>query len=165
MYCTPGDEHDLMSQWRTFLLTLNLDFPSTLQVTFPTAGAIINEADGELTSSWSDSSPVSPIVGANTATWVNGVGARVKWFTGSFHGGRQVVGSTFLVPLAVGTYEGAGNIVDSVITAVNGAAATFLTPPVLRIYSRPRTGVLGASFAVTSGQCPDRVSWLRGRRT
>lgn len=165
LHCTVNDEHALMSAFRTFLNAINGNFPTSVSWSFPTSGPIITQEDGELADAWVDPVPVLGAGGASANTWVNGVGLRVKWTTGSFYNGRAVVGSTFLVPLQVLAYEGSNNIVDANRAAILAAATTFVAAAGLRIYSKPREGVLGQSFAVNGCEVPDRVSWLRGRRT
>lgn len=170
LHCTPGNEHALMTAFRVFLDTCKTSFPTGLQWSFPTGGVVIEEETGDVVSSWSDGTPVAALAAAGASTWANGVGVRVKWRTNFTFQGRKVVGSTFLVPLVVGVYEGAGNITDATISFFNVAIATFVATDTLRVYARPRpiaggTIADGVSFPVFSGECPDRVSWLRGRRT
>lgn len=165
MHCTVGGEHGLMSAYRSFLDTIKASFPTGLQWTFPPAGPIITQENGELADAWVDGSPVAPLAPTALGTWVNGVGIRVKWTTGAFYGGRAVVGSTFLLPVLSGSFEGAGNILNGTISDVQTAATTFVAAAGLRIYCRPRPGLVGQSFAVNGAVVPDQVSWLRGRRT
>lgn len=165
LHCTPGDEHALMSAFRTFFSTMAGAFPAGLQWTFPPAGVTINEDDGSVNGSWSDSSPLAALPATGPVTWANGVGLRIKWTTNFTFQGRQVVGSTFMVPLIISAYEGAGNILDGSITSFTTAATTLVAADVLRVYARPRAGVDGVSFPVFGTTVPDRVSWLRGRRT
>lgn len=165
LHCTVGGEHDLMSAFRAFLNTIVNMFPSGLQWSFPPAGQVLTQENGEVADTWVDSSPVSPLTGGSVATFTNGVGIRVKWVTAAIHDGEHVVGSTFLVPITVLNYEGAGNISDASISAVQAAATTFVAAAGLRIYARPKPGVDGASYAVNGAVVPDKVTWLRGRRT
>lgn len=165
LHCTVNGEHDLMAAFRVMVASLATAFPVELQWSFPTAGLTIDETSGDVNGDWTDDTPVAPVAGATSQTWANGVGLRVKWTTGAVYAGRHVTGSTFFVPLIVGTYEGAGNLTGATISTFSAAATTFVAAAGLRIYSRPRLGVVGLSFAVNGTNVPDRVSWLRGRRT
>lgn len=165
LHCNEGDEHGLMSAFKTMLTTVQGAFPTSLQWTFPPAGVTIDEASGHVNGSWTDATPVTPLAGISAVTWANGVGIRIKWTTAFVFEGNHVVGSTFMVPVITSNYEGAGNIVDSAITLFQGAATTLATASLLRVYCRPRPGINGDSFPVSGAVVPDRVSWLRGRRT
>lgn len=165
LHCTVNGEHDLMAAFRAMFNTAAAAFPDQLQLTFPTSGVTIDETTGDVNGDWVDASPVTAVNGSAGVTWVNGVGVRIKWTTGAVYDGRHVVGSTFMVPLFASAYEGAGNIIGSTITLLSGAANTFVAAAGLRVYSRPRPGVNGLSFAVNGYNVPDKVSWLRGRRT
>lgn len=165
MHCLPGDEHDLLDAFRTMLNAVKDRFPNTLQWTFPPAGVTISEADGSVNGSWADGSPVAALTADGGGTYTNGVGVRVKWTTGIVHNSHHITGSSFLVPLVVGSYEGAGNILDASISAFQSAATTFVGSGLLRIYSRD-TGVGdGVTAAAIGAVVPDKVSWLRTRRT
>mgnify|MGYP003585719623 CR=1 FL=1 len=165
MYCTVGGEGSLQSAYRTFLDSIKTLMPSSLQWTFPGAGPIINQESGHLESAWSNGTPPAALAGTNAGQWANGVGVRIKWTTGAFYGGRAVVGSTFIVPLVINAYEGAGNITSAYLTSLQSAATTFVAAAGLRVYCKPRTGLVGQSFAVNGAIVPDAVSWLQGRRT
>jgi hypothetical protein len=97
------------------------------------------------------------------------VGARVKWNTNGLFGDRKVVGSTFIVPLIINAYEGAGNLTSAVITNLQSAANALVTDMAgdMVIWSRGRVGgpPIGEKNAVVSASAPDKVSWLRSRRT
>jgi len=165
LYCTENGEHALMAAFRAMMSTAASAFPSELQWTFSASGVTIDETSGDVDGDWVDATPVSALNAGGSGTWVNGVGTRVKWTTGAVYEGRHVVGSTFLVPLLANAYEGAGNIQSTYLATLSGAINTFVGAAGLRVYSRPRTGVDGLSFAVNGFSLPDKVSWLRGRRT
>lgn len=165
LHCTVGGEHDLMTAFRAMIVSTGGNFPNSLTWTFPGAGPILNQESGELEGAWSDGSPPSSVAGLSATTWVNGVGLRVKWTTGAFYHGHAVTGATFMVPLQTGAYEGANNIVEVNRGQFVSAAATFVSAAGLRIYSRPSAEGPGQSFAVNGSQVPDKVSWLRGRRS
>ena len=164
-HCQEGDEGGTITALRAFYDAIKSGFPTTLQWTFPTAGTTLDEATGVTNGSWSAGS-IGPVSGDGVGTYANGVGARAVWPTIGVVGGRQVRGSTFLCPLVVGTYEGSGNIVAATLAYLVPAAVTLgTTPDAVRIYSRPSAEHAGISFPTLTGSVPDKVSWLRSRRT
>lgn len=165
LYCMAGDEHALMTAFRALLSTCANSFPNQLQWTFPTSGVQLNDTNGTVVGDWADGSPVSSLTGGAVTTWVNGVGLRIKWSTGGVHDGEFVTGSTFMVPLIAAAYEGAGNIDSGTLSTMTGALTTFVATATLVIWARPKPGVDGAAIAVSGFNLPDRVSWLRSRRT
>lgn len=165
LHCAVGDEHALMTDFRAFLNTTTGNFPNQLTASFPSAGTTINEADGQTNGAWSDPSPPASITGASANTWANGVGLRVKWTSSTFHNGHRIVGATFMVPLQINAYEGAGNIVTVNLGQFQTAGNTLVAAGHLRIYSRDTGLHDGVSVQALGCDVPDRVSWLRGRRT
>lgn len=165
LHCAFGDEHDLMTGFRAMLNTIKASFPTGIQWTFPGGGAVLNEANGDLDSAWVDPSPPAALAATGGLLYAPGVGARIKWDTGAFHNSHRVVGSTFLVPVTTANFEGAGAIDNTVLALWQGAVNTFVALGKLTIWSRPKPDSVGAQFTVASGQVPDAVSWLRGRRT
>lgn len=165
LHSAVGDEGNLVAAYNTFLNAVKANLPTGTVVSSPTAGNVLDEASGDVVSSWSLGA-AGPVSMTGGTSWVNGVGMRVTWPTIGFVSGRRVVGSTFLVPLVSGAYEGAGNITPTVMTAVTTAAVAMgTTPNALRIYSRPTPGHAGISYPALTGVVPDKVSWLRTRRT
>lgn len=164
-YCQDGDQSTCITALRAFFDAIKSGFPNTLQWTFPTSGQQIDEATGNVVGAWSAGS-TGAVTGDGTGTYANGVGARAVWSTIGVVGGRHVRGSTFLAPLVVGTYEGAGNIVAATLAyLVPAANALATTPNGIRIYSRKTAAHAGVSFPALAGTVPDKVSWLRSRRT
>lgn len=96
---------------------------------------------------------------------------RVKWFTGGIVHGRMVQGSTFIVPLMTTAYETDGTLTSAVTSNASTAANTLISATDTVIWSRPFPGSTGnparagSSHAVIAATIPDKVSWLRTRRT
>lgn len=140
--------------------------PNTLNWNVPNSGDTIDAATGKLMGTWTNGSPVN--VGATASgDYAAGVGARVVWETGVVRGGRRVRGSTFIVPLASTNLDSDGTWNPTAVTSPIKAAADVLlgraVPPV--VWSRPRTGLGGASVGITGSRVPVQVTWLRSRRT
>lgn len=139
--------------------------PSGTTIRIPQGGDVIDEATGVLTGTWGTSSATT-VTATGTGNFAAGVGARVAWETGVIRNGRRVRGSTFVVPLVVGSYEGNGTLATGALTALQTGVTNMLVqvPTQMRVWSRPRPGLPGAAVAVARGIVPDRVSWLRSRR-
>lgn len=130
------------------------------------SGELIDVATGGITGTWTDG-VTSNISTSGTGGYALGVGARIVWSTTGITGSRIVKGSTFMVPLTAAQYDGDGTIVPATLGTITGAAATLATAlgSDFKIYSRPIPGRAGSAHSVVSSAVPDKVSWLRSRRT
>src|SRR5512138_397017 len=86
------------------------------------------------------------MVMTGSGDFAGGVGGRIVWETDTIRGGRRVRGSTFVVPLRVGAYDGGGTLTTAVITAMEAGITAFMTqvPTQGRVWSRPRPGLAAA---------------------
>jgi hypothetical protein len=153
-----------------------LALPGGTTITVPNAGETINDANGELDGFWSEPSGGGTITGAGSADYAAGVGMQIRWRTAGIVAGRHVQGSTFYIPIYSSVFSANGTLDDATVTSFQSAGNTFVASaahPV--VWSRPYAGDptatppkparLGSSHLVTSCVVPDRVSWLRSRRT
>lgn len=165
-FYTPTTGTGLPAAVKAFFTTLAPTFPTSVTWTIPQDGDTISDATGDLTGTWSEPSGGGQVSGSVSTAFARGVGAQVRWSTGGLRGGRRVIGSTFLVPLATGAYDTDGSLQPTTVTLLSNAANTLHGAASLMVWSRPsaRNGA-GTSSAVTGVQIPDRVSWLRTRRT
>ena len=140
--------------------------PSGTSLFIPNGGDTIDELTGTLTGTWGTSGGTT-ITGSGSGSFPGGVGARIVWETDTIRGGRRVRGSTFIVPLIVTAFEANGTLTAATITTLQSGISDFLVqvPTQARIWSRPRPGLAGAGVQVARGVAPDKVSWLRSRRT
>lgn len=149
-----------------FFNTAPLLFPSSVQITVPSGGEMINDGDGSLAGTWNDPGTGGVVTGTNTGDFAMGVGFQVRWQTAGIVGGRRVVGSTFIVPIASGIFDTNGTLDTATVTAEQSAANTMIGGSVtFKVWSRPTPSRVGTSNNITSAVVPDRVSWLRSRRT
>lgn len=148
-----------------FFDALKSYIPTGTTINIPQGGDLIDEATGQLVGTWGASGSTT-VVGGGTGTFAGGVGARVVWETSSIRAGRRVRGSTFVVPIRSSAYDTDGSLAAGTITAFQTAITAMLAqvPTQMRVWSRPRPGLAGASVQVTRGAIPDKVSWLRSRR-
>ena len=137
-----------------------------LVINVANSGELIDDTTGDLAGTWTDGT-AGQVVGGGLNSYVVGVGGVVEWTTSGTTNNRRVVGRTFLVPMDAGSIAGADQVVGAARTIVDAAAATFLSNggQHMRIWTRPRPGVVGKSSTVTSGALSPKVSWLRSRRT
>lgn len=175
-YCTAPDLAGWPAAVKAFYTSLQSSFPSSCTITVPTSGDTLDVATGDINGTW-NASGGGTVVGAPSSAYVMGTGARVVWGTDGIAGGRRVKGSTFIVPLLDGSLAGDGQLDDAFRTSLVGWATTLITatPADFCVYSRPKPvrkgahGDLpaepGAISLIQNASVPDKVSWLRSRRT
>lgn len=149
-----------------FFDALKTLIPTGTTIQIPGGGDLIDELTGSLLGTWG-SGTTTTINGTAAGSFAGGVGMRVVWETGTVRAGRRVRGSTFVVPLNSTAYDTSGTLTNGAVTAGQAAVSAMLAqvPTQMRIWSRPRPGLVGAAIPVASGRVPDQVSWLRTRRT
>lgn len=137
-----------------------------ITLTTDNTGDLVDVETGALSGTWTDGSTSIVTTGA-TGVYAAGVGARVRWSTNGITRKRRVRGSTFIVPLGSTGYDAQGSLDTATITTLSTACTSLFTGSEgnMRIYTRPVSGVGGKASAVTGFTIPDRVSWLRTRRT
>lgn len=146
--------------------TLKSAFSTAVTITVPSSGDILEDSTGVLVGTWSEPGTGGVTVGTSAENFVMGAGCRVKWQTGGIHDGHRVNGATFLAPIQISSFAGTGALADPFVAVVQTASDDLIAAvDSLAIWSRPKTGVAGASFDVASAIVPDKVSWLRSRRT
>jgi hypothetical protein len=137
--------------------------PGQITVTVPSEGREINDLTGDLVGYWTDGVPINDS-NALTQAFAGPAGACINWLTNGVVEGRNVRGRTFLVPLFASAYETDGSLVTGTLTIIRNAATALVNAGVLKIWSRPRTGIPGSSWLVVSSRVNDRVSVLTSRR-
>jgi len=137
-----------------------------ISLTTENSGDLVDETTGAITGTWTDGS-TSIVNTSGSGVFAGGVGARIRWQTTGITNKRRVRGSTFLIPLTVNEYDAQGSLATAFLTAAGGAAGNLFTASEgnLRIWTRPVGGSGGHAHVVTNFTIPDRISWLRSRRT
>lgn len=163
-YSVPGGGHQ--ADVVAFLTSIKDVFAAGTTILVPNSGDQINDSNGALVGTWAYGSNYSA-TSANTADYAAGVGCRVKWSTAGIVNGKHVRGSTFIVPISVAAYDADGTLDSAFVSTLDSLVGAFFTAmgSDLRIWSRPTTTRAGSSHQVTATQVPDKVSWLRTRRT
>lgn len=168
-FYTSGDGSTLQAALITYFQAIKGEFPNLKgQWRLPADGEIIDSATGDLTGNWTGATQTDVQWNSASALWVAGVGTRAVWNTGGFLRGRRVRGSTFLVPLSLNSYDSDGTISNPQVASLAAAGnALIASVPTLTVWSRPtESGAAdGGSTPITSCTVPDKVSWLRSRRT
>lgn len=153
----------LTSAVNSFFAVAAVLVPEGTTIRVPAGGDVIDPATGELTDTWGGSGGTTHDGDAEGA-YAGGVGLRCVWTTAAIRGGRRVRGSTFIVPIGAVNYDTDGTIFNDVVTTLQTAAGSLVTANLV-VWSRPRPGLAGAEVPTESAVVPDRVSWLRSRRT
>lgn len=150
----------------TLFNTLKGGIPAGTQIVIPTSGQTLDETTGQVNGAWSESGGTT-LAASGSSSFVQGVGARIVWMTGATINGRVHRGSTFIVPISNDQFAGAGALADTLVSTWNTAVAAFVAAQAgnFVIWRRPRAGSFSAISDVSSGFVPDKVSWLRSRRT
>ncbi len=155
----------LANEVYTFFDSIKALIPSSLSLTIPSSGDIIDDADGALAGSWSTTG-VGSLAMTGGGSYAAGVGCRVVWRTNGVRNRRRVRGSTFLCPLITNVYEANGTLTSSALSTISTAAGVLASSGTLAVWSRPTTvgAADGDSNTVLSALVPDRVTALRSRR-
>ena len=133
---------------------------------FGAGGEVLDDVTGDVVGVWSAGSGViAP--GGGAGPFAMGVGTRIVWGTNGITNGRRVRGSTYLVPIGSSGYENDGTITGGTLTAFQTAADNLRTAlgGDFVIWRRPTASAVGGTSSVLSASVPDKVSWLRTRRT
>jgi hypothetical protein len=152
---------------KNFFDSVKSYFPNTLTWSVPNNGDSLDPLTGDLKGAWTNGTAAT-VQGTAVNQTVGGTGCRVVWNTAGIHKGRRVRGSTFLCPADGTLFDVNGTINNSALITI-GLGAKFLiddTSSELVVWSKPTKGAAdGAANVVISSTVPDKVSWLRSRRT
>jgi hypothetical protein len=169
---TPTDAANAAAAVRALFSGVTSGICSVIKMDIQTEVDYFDQATGALTGTLS-LAPQTTIPGSSGATvFFNGVGARIVWNTGVIAAGRRIKGSTFIVPVANSVCEADGTLAAAFLGTLQTAGSAYLSnaasngiAPV--VWSKPNkvTGAAGFTSAIASASAPDKVSWLRGRRT
>lgn len=167
-YSEGGDVAVATAAIRAFYFSMAGLFPASLEIVAPAGGETLDAVSGAVNGVWSTTPPAT-VVGSGSTSHAKGVGMRVVFNTNAITRRRRIRGCTYLVPIVASAFDTDGTILPGNITGITTAAATLIAADggSLRVYTRPRTKVSndGATHAITSATVPDKVSWLRSRRT
>jgi hypothetical protein len=150
---------------RTFFNAFASSYPSGLTIRIRSVTQSIDTETGALVGEAPITTVPANVVGTGTGAYNGAGGAVVSWRTGTAVAGRILSGRTFLVPLVNTVYDVDGTLSPTFLTAVQLAAANYITAaPTFGIWHRPKAGAGGAWAGAVSGTVADRSSVLRSRR-
>lgn len=130
---------------------------------------VVDSISGNITSTALLSADPLVVTGTSSNTsFASSAGATITWETGAYNSlGHRVRGRTYLVPLAVGSYENDGTLTSTAVSTITtaGTAALGGTGSLL-VFTRPTTPTSndGTARTVTSVHVSDKAAVLRSRR-
>ena len=159
--------------FRAFFLAIASLLPTGLTVQVPSSGDIIDEATGDITSTWSVGTTPAVVTGTKAGVYAGNAGAVVHWLTNGVVAGRRVRGRSFLVPIGSGAYDNQGSLAAGTITTLQGAANALVAGAIgFSVWARPlKAGTPpvivrpGSYHGVAGMRVPDLAVSLRSRRT
>lgn len=180
-FYTVGSPTTLAAAVNTWCGVLKGVLPATTSLRVDDGGETFDESTGAPVGTWSGGS-FTPWLSATAGVYAQGVGMRVQWNTAGVTGRRRVKGSTYIVPLVGVYYSSDGTIDDTWLGTLQTASNALRTAAGagFGVWSRPTplrdpvTGDVippppykygGIMHDITSVTIPDKVSWLRSRRT
>lgn len=141
--------------------------PNDVTVDFPGEVSVHDEDSGKLTGTIAVTAPAS-LIGGVSGSWAGGAGYRIDWQTNVIYDGRRVRGRTFFVPAGSSVYSTGGQVIQSLRTAVQTSAATYLAAadsagaPMCVLSRRPNNQ--GFAADVQSGTVSTLAATLRERK-
>ncbi len=157
---TPSLNGDVLA----FFDAIKALIPTVVQITVPSSGDLIEDSDGSLAGTWSNSSG-GTVTGTGSGGYPASVGAACVWNTSGVRGGRRVRGRTFITPCVNLLFDTNGTLETSRLAILQAAANALAVTGRMLVWSRPSVALgAGDSSAVTGATVPDRVTALRSRR-
>lgn len=164
-YSVPGGGHQ--ADVVAFLTSIKDVWAAGTVVEVPNTGEQLNDANGDVTGTWSFGSPAT-LTSASTGAYAAGVGCRIRWSTNGVRNNRHIIGTTFIVPIAVSAYATNGTLDDTFAGTLFSLADDFLDDMAgdLLVWSRPSGPGEDDGFTNTVLSCsvPDKVAWLTSRK-
>jgi hypothetical protein len=151
----------------TFWAAVAPQFPTGVQVTFPSVLEEIDTATGELLQelAFPGGTAVNGVAGAEYAS---ASGCCITWHSIGIVNGRKLRGRTFLVPLGSQAFSSNGTMADADRTLILNAAnalADASTGIDLAVWHRPTPGGSdGVAAGVTTASINDKGAILKSRR-
>lgn len=155
-----------------FVAAFSLHIPQTVGLQVANTVDVISESNGNLIATVSGTAQPARTGAASNGPVAAGVGGRIRWTTGGTRNSRPVIGTTFLVPMATGSFEANGTLTSTAVTAFQDAGNLLLgvanaAGAPLAVWSKPTSEAAanGELWPVTGVVVPDQVSWLTSRRS
>lgn len=162
----PADAQSYVTAVGQFWSALETYLPSVVTITVDATVQVQDSITGEPTGTVVVT-PEPAAHGTLSGSYSAPTGACITWHTGDYHAGREVVGRTFVVPLAGTEYASDGTLSSTAISGLVSAAAALITAtsPNFIVRSIPyQAAGGGAAAAITDGYVADQAAVLRSRR-
>jgi hypothetical protein len=147
---------------RVFFLQLASQLPNDVTVNFDSEVLDLNE-DGTLSAVWAVVPP-AVVTGLNNSEFNRAAGAVINWATGVIVAGRRLSGKTYIVPMAMNTFDTVGVLTTVSRDLLIAVAEDFINDTAanrpLRVWSRTHA----TSAVAVSSSVPSAGAILRGRR-
>jgi hypothetical protein len=165
-YSTGFTAADMSAAVTTYFQDVVARVPEGCTWLIPNGGDVLDETTGELTGVWGTGGS-NQVTSTGPGGWAAGVGLRHSLQTAGINNGRRVRGSFFLVPLTSAAYQDDGTVDTTALNTIDAAVQDLFTALNTEwvVWSRPTDTRPGSYSEVTGVTTPDRVSWLRSRRT
>lgn len=160
---TIGTEQDHIDLAVQFWTDIQANLDNSVTWTVEGDCAIVDDSTGAIVGV--ESGTGAAVAGTETASALPPANqALIHWLTGSFIGGRQIRGRTFIPGLCTDQTGSTGQLVAGARTDYSDAAGALITnsssPGPLRVFSRRN----GTSAVVQTATVPIVVSVMRSRR-
>lgn len=165
-YATGLTVADMSAAVQDYFDAVKVHVPEGVTWSIPLGGDSIDEATGDLVGTWGTGGALQ-VSSTGPGDYAAGVGLRHTLQTASVVSGRRIRGSFFLVPLTVAGYSADGSLDNTSLSTIDAAAQALYTALNTEwvVWSRPSGTRAGSAAEVTGVTTPDKVSWLRSRRT
>jgi len=166
---TQAQAEAAVTRTNTFIGAIADRLPPNVNLTVQAEVDVIEEADGQLITSFTVPTPTAIPGTATVTTYSAPTGVVVTWRTATVRNGRRVRGRTFLVPVSNVCYQTDGSLEPASLTDIQTAASALASQtgtPDLGVWARP-TGPAatdGVWCPVTAATVPDMAAVLRSRR-
>ena len=162
-YALPG--HSVRGMIFNFFDSIKVNVPTGVHWTVPLSGNTFDDATGELTGVWTETTAATGIDASGGAPNVGNAGACFTWRTNTILDGKKVRGRTFIVPLSTANYASNGTLDDAVLAAfrTKGQALVDDADGNLVVWHRPKAGAGGGHGPITLCTVTDRAAILRSR--
>lgn len=156
-----------LTKVKTFFSGIATLLPTQVTITFSNICETF-EDNGDKNNVINAGTAPTPVAGTSASVYSSAVGAVVNWHTGRFMNGSEIIGRTYLVPLASSAYQNDGTMGTTPSGLILSSANTLITGfPELSVHY-DRTDDAGArqfgDQKVTSTNTPDKTAVLRSRR-
>ena len=151
---------------RTFFEAIKTYIPSGVSITYDVTGDLVDEANGHIVGTWTDTAAAATTCTA--ASWSGPAGCVVHWLTADVGLHRRIRGRTFLVPMTSSTSTGvpSSTQITAIQTAASALVATATGANALLVWKRPTFdgATPGSKHVVTAALVPTLAAVLRSRR-